>query len=147
MEGRVASVIARSYSTKEECVAFFVDDMFDRVDSTWFEDDGVGYGVLPERFSFYGSRELSDAGFCRDEEEDSLVYTGRPMWNTWFAPRERWLHEKIGKMPLEVARCGFTLVYLHDEFIALGVDGAGYSFVDTHFAELYDLLGMHWHDE
>lgn len=69
-----------------------------------------------------------------------------PMWNTWFIPRG-FTRDWIERHEEEAMDCGFTLIYNDGDLFAIGVDGAGYSFRDAHFTQLYDAMGMHWHDE
>lgn len=70
-----------------------------------------------------------------------------PMWNNWFIPRDLICRDFIENHEEEVAKCGFTIIYYDGEFFALGVNGCGYSFKDTHFKPLYELEGLKWHDE
>ena len=69
------------------------------------------------------------------------------LWGTWFipcAPEAEWIEEHKE----EVADCGFTLIFDADDhgLFALGVDGAGYSFLIKHFLPLYRARGLQWHD-
>jgi hypothetical protein len=71
-----------------------------------------------------------------------------PMWGTLFECEDRWLGENILEKLQGVYDCGFTVLDGFDELnVCLGVAGAGYSFYDAHWQPLYDLLGLHWHDE
>lgn len=70
------------------------------------------------------------------------------MWSTWFIPRDMCICHFIEKNPETVMDCGFTIIYDEDgELFALGIDGAGYSFIDSEFTRLYDAEGLKWHNE
>jgi len=86
--------------------------------------------------------------YChKSEGYDSQAENWPAMWGWMFHPKEGLDEEWIRNHPELPAQAGF-LVYDCDEAgILLGVDGAGYSFHDTHWAKLYDLRGLHWHDE
>ena len=66
------------------------------------------------------------------------------MWNTWFIP-SGWVQRFAEQNPEKVAECGFTLISNEGSLFALGIDGAGYSFREHHFAPLYDAMGIAWH--
>lgn len=132
-------MITRTYTTKEECARLFVEERFDKIDSTMVTD-------LPEWYEHYEFRGESDEDPEEDGWDDSLAYVEPPMWNTWFEPSDSFIYEKIEDMAKEVADLGFTLIYRDDEFWGLGIDGAGYSFYEEHWIPLYDLLGLTWHE-
>lgn len=68
-------------------------------------------------------------------------------WGWMFHPKNCIDEDWIRNHPELPAQAGF-LVYDCDEAgILLGVDGAGYSFHDTHWAKLYELRGLQWHDK
>lgn len=145
--------IIRKYETKEECVDCFISERFDLLDSTLITE-------------LYGWRDRWDFVSCYDEEidgpredvswydeDDELMYyesdytvNGAPAWNTWFEPNDSWIKRWCSDNIKKLTECGFVVI-LHDgEFWGLGVDGAGYSFRDTHFTRLYDAMDLHWHD-
>lgn len=135
------TMIKREYKSKSDCVNFFINEDFDSFPSWVVTDTGNGANEYWfEYWSFKG--KLDD-----EEQGEEYGYVDVPMWNTWFIPRDsaniHWIetHEK------ETMDCGFTLIYNEGELFALGVDGCGYSFADTHFAALYDAQGLKWHDE
>ena len=96
-----------------------------------------------EEWEFEGVLDEEEA----EEQESKYGYVGVPMWSTWFIPSDSCLIRFIEENPEKVMDCGFTIIYYKGELFALGVDGCGYSFRDTHFTRLYDAEGLHWHDE
>lgn len=131
-------MIKREYKTKSECVGLFVEQEFDAFPSWVVTNSPEWY----ENWSFYGQLDEYEA----EEQEVDYGYVDVPMWSTWFIPNgltRDWIerNEEI------VMDCGFTIIYYDDDLFAIGVDGAGYSFLDTHFLHLYDAMGMKWHDE
>ncbi len=130
-------MIKRTYTTKSECVKLFMEEDFSAFPAS----------IVFENRDWYDSWEFEgkvDEECAEDGEEYGDVDV--PMWGTWWIPRDsvniRWIEEHRE----ETMDCGFTLVYHEDELFALGVDGAGYSFLDAHFAPLYDAQGLKWHD-
>jgi hypothetical protein len=81
-----------------------------------------------------------------EPEED--YYSGLfPMWGTLFNPKsgldEEWIQNNLEK----VKECGLrAFEYYPTGDIFLGVDGAGYSFMDNHWIPLYKARGLQWHD-
>lgn len=71
-------------------------------------------------------------------------YMGRelPMWGTmWLCEKGYWSHHIN-----ELANAGFTVFDLKDENqLLVGIDGAGYSFFESHWEPLYDSMGYKWH--
>ncbi len=67
---------------------------------------------------------------------------GYPMWNTmWLLDRDYWIEHVQ-----ELSESGFTVYDAEDlDKLVVGIDGAGYSFMDEHFAPLYDRMGYTWH--
>lgn len=133
------AMIKREYKTKEECVGLFMDDDFDAFPS-WVVTDADSDWY--EHWTFRGELDEYEA----DKQEEDYGYVDIPMWSTWFIPRG-FVYDWIERNEEAVMDCGFTLIYHDDDLLAIGVDGAGYSFRDTHFARLYDAMGMRWHDE
>lgn len=134
-------MIKRIYSTKNECVEYYMEqfDCFPS-DVLRLEDlYNLTDGNLTDGFGF--------RFFEWDEEEQEMVLTGPPMWNTWFIPRDSICTHFIENHEEEVAKCGFTIINYDGVFFALGVNGCGYSFKDAHFKPLYELEGLKWHDE
>lgn len=131
--------IIRKYETKAECVGLFIDECFDRFPSM----------VVTEQDGFYDSwrfEGLLDGEDTDDEDElDTYGSTHMPMWTDWFIP-DYWVEGFIERNPEIVAECGFTLIYHEGWLFGIGVDGAGYSFRDTHFTRLYDAMGITWHE-
>lgn len=71
-----------------------------------------------------------------------------PIWNTFFTSKDYSIEEWIKKNLYKVAECGFRIYkYEETDSIYLGIDGAGYSFIDEHWEPLYDAIGCKWHDE
>ena len=97
----------------------------------WLEENGEDY------------EDLDDALEAFQESEDASPI---PMWATYFhATQDR---DWIWKNASEVwKKTGFIVYDIPDVGICLGVNGAGYSFYDTHWLRLYDLRGLQWHDE
>lgn len=142
--------ITRKYETKEECVGLFVDENFDAFPSWTVTEQDCWF----DRWEFEGIRDSEDLAYDGIDDEEGLYEFGLthpPMWNTWFIPNW-WVRGYVERHVEEVAEMGFTLIYEsgHDyseHFFALGIDGAGYSFRDTHFTRLYDAMGITWHEE
>ena len=117
-----------------------MDDGFDAFPSWVVTEQPDFY----ENWSFMATLDEDEA----EEEGEEYGHTHEPMWSTWFIPDDTCIRRFIEENPEEVMDCGFTLIYdKDDDFFALGVDDAGYSFRDTHFTRLYDAEGLHWHDE
>lgn len=130
-------MITRTYKTKEECVSLFVEEGFDAFPSWVIKDRDC----WDEGWEFIGKLDEYEA----EEQEEEYGYVGDPMWSTWWIPdwvNSHWIEEHKE----EAMGCGFTLIYHDGELFAIGVDGAGYSFRDTHFTELYDAEDLHWHE-
>lgn len=131
-------MIKREYNTKEECVELFMKDCFDMFPS-WviIDTDSDWY----EHWTFRAELDEYEA----EEQEEEYGYVDVPMWSTWFIP-DSYIHNWIEKNEEKAMDCGFTLIYHDDVLFAIGVDGAGYSFRDTHFTRLYDELNFIWHE-
>ena len=127
-------MIKKIYETKDECVSFFVNSEFE-----CFPSDVLTYPYGD--FEYWGRT-------WDDDSEDKYGYVDIPMWTTWFLP-SRFVEGFIDRYPEKVADCGFTIIYETGtcNIFALGVDGAGYSFLNEHFRPLYDAMGLKWHDE
>lgn len=72
-----------------------------------------------------------------------------PYWSTMWSFRDsaddRWLSDCDGIR--KMTECGFR-IFENDEFgYFFGIDGAGYSFYETHWEPLYKARGLRWHDE
>lgn len=135
--------LVRKYETKEECVGLFVDENFDAFPS-WVVTEHDSFW---DDWEFEGIRDAEDEWMGDEEEkiEGTFGITHLPMWNTWFIPNW-WVRGYVKRHVEEVAEMGFTLIYNEGVLFALGVDGAGYSFRDTHFTRLYDAMGIRWHE-
>lgn len=131
-------MIKRIYSTKSECVEYYMEQ-FDCFPSGVLELEG--------NYNLYTCNTKGFRFSEWDEEEQEMVFTGPPMWNTWFIPRDSICRQFIESHEEEVAKCGFTIINYGGVFFALGVNGCGYSFKDAHFKPLYELEGLKWHDE
>lgn len=130
-------MIKRIYKTKRECVELMVNEDFNAV-RPW---DFLSEEEIYERFFFYGEPEDEDG-----TEPIDLVCC--PMWSYWWVPNDSVVRRWIENHYQEVVDCGFTIVEDADGyFYAIGIDGCGYSFFDTHFLRLYNAQGLHWHDE
>lgn len=145
--------IVRKYETKAECVGLFMDEMFDYVDSTLITEN-AGWRENWEFVSTWDEEEHDEdeEPFWFDEDEGLVYYEspysydGGPAWLTWFEFSDGFMRDRAERLRKEIAEdCGFILIYHDGELWGLGVDGAGYSFRDTHFTRLYDLLGFKWH--
>ena len=124
-------MIKRIYRTEEECAELWVSEAFDAVREGWF----FNWPDFCERFEFMGLEETGKYG-----------PTHAPMWSTWWRVTE-WLDQVwISEHPEETAEAGFTLIYMDGELFALGIDGAGYRFLDAHWVPLYRTRGLKWHD-
>lgn len=138
-------MIKREYKTKEECVKLFVEEDFDCFPS-WVAIDPT-QGASEYWYEHWTFRGILDDEESEEQDGETYGYVNVPMWNTWFIPRDSVNIHWIETHEEQVMDCGFTLIYNDDELFALGVDGCGYSFVDAHFAPLYDAQGLKWHDE
>lgn len=134
-------MITRTYKTEGECAKLFVNECFDSFPALELSNR---FSDWYEQWSFEGIMDSEDA----DDEEDIDTYgsTHEPMWGTWFIPdglMAGWIldHKE------EVAKCGFTLIFdNYYDLFAIGIDGAGYSFMDEHWIPLYRARGLQWHD-
>lgn len=126
-------MITREYKTKEECVGLFMDEEFEAFPS-W---------VVTDSPDFYDHWEFVST--LDDDEDEEYGCTHEPMWNTWFIPGGL-VSRFIERNDEKVMDMGFTLIYHDDELFAIGIDGCGYSFRDTHFTRLYDAIGFKWHE-
>lgn len=131
-------MIKREYHTKSECVGCMMEECFDAFPS-WVVTDSVDWY---DSWFFRAKLDEEEA----EEQEEEYGYVGVPMWSTWFIP-DNFMFDWIERNEETVMDCGFTLIYHEDDLFAIGVDGAGYSFRNTHFARLYDAMSLHWHDE
>lgn len=132
-------MIKREYKTKLECVECMMHEEFDFFPS----------GVVTDQLDFFGRWEFYGK-LDEDEAENygcEYGYVDVPMWSTWFIPSDSFHERFIMENPETVMDCGFTIIVHDGEFFGLGVDGAGYSFRDTHFMRLYDAQDLKWHDE
>lgn len=129
--------ITRTYTTKRDCVQLYFREGFSTFPS-WV----VTETDLWEKFDFQACYEEDG-----EEYEDAYGYMGIPMWGTWFIPVDSCIRRFIEENPTKVMDCGFTIIYDEDgELFALGIDGAGYSFIDNEFTRLYDAEGLKWHE-
>lgn len=133
-------MIKREYKTKSECVGLFMEQDFDHFPSWTVTDSGNSNWW--DYWSFYGELDVCEA----EEQGEEYGYVDAPMWDTWFIPNGC-VYDWIERNEEEVMDCGFTIIYYNGDLFAIGVDGAGYSFRDSHFTRLYDAMGMKWHDE
>ena len=131
-------MIKREYKTKSECVGLFMEQDFDFMPS-WVVTDADNWY---DHWSFRGILDEYEA----EMQEEEYGFVDCPMWGTWFIPNG-YPFDWIERNEEEAMDCGFTLIYHDDYLFAIGVDGAGYSFRDSHFTRLYDAMGMKWHDE
>lgn len=144
--------IIRKYTTEEQCIGLFMDEMFNYIDSTLITDNPE-WRESWELVEDYDSDEDEEFVNWFDEDKNLIyfetedTYDGTPAWQHWFEITDEWLRHKIEQLSEEVTRdCGFVLVYRDYELWGLAVHGAGYSFRDTHFKRLYELLDFHWHE-
>lgn len=131
-------MIKREYKTKRECVGLFEEEGFDAFPSWVVTDSDSEWW---ESWTFRAELDEYEA----EEQGEQYGYVGVPMWSTWFIPNY-FIYDWIERNEDTVMDCGFTLIYHDDDLFAIGVDGAGYSFRDTHFTRLYDAMEYHWHD-
>lgn len=147
--------ITRKYETKEDCVKLFVDERFDNFPSWVVTDQFARAWDCPsaygddfyEDWAFEGICDCEDAETCGDDSIDGVYgMTHVPMWGTWFIPNDSWIEGFIDENRETVADCGFTLIFHDGDLFALGIDGAGYSFMEHHWSKLYDAMGLKWHE-
>ena len=137
-------MIKREYKSKSECVNLFIEEDFDTFPSWVVTDVNLGANeTWFEHWDFKGKLDEEEA----EEQEEEYGYVDVPMWSTWFIPRDSANIHWIETHEEKTMDCGFTLIYNEGELFALGVDGCGYSFADTHFTRLYDAQGLKWHEE
>lgn len=78
-------------------------------------------------------------------ERDSVLPMWGTMWQFGDSCDEYWL-EELGGLRM-MADCGLR-IYKSEEFgYFFGIDGAGYSFYESHWIPLYKARGLKWHDE
>ena len=86
---------------------------------------------------------ITTEGFDLEKED----YDRFPMWGTMWSFKdtsdEDWARSHLA----ELAACGFRLYESEDYGLVFGIDGCGYSFMDTHWIPLYKARGLHWHDK
>lgn len=80
-----------------------------------------------------------------DVERDDIL----PMWGTMWSfgdnADDDWLEEEDGIRKMSECR---IRIYHSEEFgYFFGIDGAGYSFYESHWIPLYKAIGFHWHDD
>ena len=136
--------ITRKYETLEDCTHLWVGQDFMNVDKDWFTTN-------PNvEIEFLGIVDEEDGYDEEDEEYGSFGPTHEPMWNTWFMPKESLDIEWVNNNQEAIAKLGFTIIYISSEYfdeVALGIDGAGYSFYEQHWIPLYELRGFTWHED
>lgn len=140
--------LIRKYETKDECVRLFVEESFNRFDSSLITQD-FKYDDWFYKWMFYVPYDRVE-----DYDEDDPFYnrpgeltpSNVPMWNWWWEIEDSWMYDWIKKHEFEVAELGFTIIHHDDELWGLGIDGAGYDFYSAHWEPLYDLLGYKWHE-
>lgn len=104
---------------------------------SFFLDEDVCEGYLNNLSS-------NDDLFCEGCEiciEENTPEDVLPMWG--------WLWEIKDDLYIEdLSELGFR-VYKSDlyENLIVGIDGAGFSFMDHYWLPLYNLIGLKWHDE
>lgn len=89
-----------------------------------------------------GTEIITDDTNFEVEHDDTL-----PMWGTMWqfdnSCDNVWLEENNG---IELmSDCGFRIYEIGEFGYIFGIDGAGYSFMETHFIPLYKARGLHWH--
>ena len=127
------------YKTTKEAARAWVRDYFSAVPQWLVEEHNS-----PEQWEYFG--KLGEYEAEAWGAEYGSVYP--PMWGTYFTPDDMLDEEWILDHMEEVAECGFTIIQNHENgFVALGVDGAGYSFYDAHWIPLYKARGLKWSDE
>lgn len=86
---------------------------------------------------------ITTEGFDLERED----YDRFPMWGTMWSFScsfdEDWALSHLEEM----AACGFRLYESEDYGLVFGIDGCGYSFMDTHWVPLYKARGLKWHDK
>lgn len=109
--------------------------MRDRFGDLWYD-----------AWNYEGNMDYDDAD---EDEVGAYGYTHEPIWNTWFVPSYNFEALWIEEHKEQVADCGFTLIFDADdnEFFAIGVDGAGYSFMEKHFLPFYRAMGFQWNNK
>lgn len=127
---------------------------YDRVyitDGEYYGNDGEIVGRREGRFDAILIVRLDGEDREVDVlEEDVEVYRDGllPMWGTLWAFGDSiddwWLEECDGLRLM--ADCGFRIYEQEDYGYIFGIDGAGYSFYESHFIPLYRARGLHWHD-
>lgn len=72
-----------------------------------------------------------------------------PMWGTMWSfgnsLDDAWLSD-YGGIKL-MSECGFRIFYSAEFGYFFGIDGAGYDFYEAHWIPLYEVRGLHWHEE
>lgn len=125
--------ITRTYTTEAECAHCWVNEDFDQIPERLVLNQSDFF----EHYEFFGI----------DDETDEYGYVDAPMWSTYFSPNTRLDADWIADNAEEIARLGFTLIFEDGETFALGIDGAGYDFYESHWVPLYRLRGFTWHEQ
>ena len=126
-------MIKRIYRTEEECAELWKSECFSPVEAEWFTNQPDFF----ETFEFFGE----------DGETEEYGYIDMPMWSTWWRVCDRFDEVWISEHQEETVAAGFTLIFRNGELFALGIDGAGYGFLEAHWVPLYRSRGLKWHDE
>lgn len=96
----------------------------------------------------FDNKDLGDAIFAEDEfevERDGVLPMWGWLWSFGNSADDYWLEELDGIRLM--SQCGFR-IYEHEEWgYFFGIDGAGYSFMEEHWAPIYRARGLKWHDE
>lgn len=97
---------------------------------------------LYDEFDFYGKRDEWE------DESEKFGPVGVPMWGWVFLVTDSSVERRILADKDAVCDLGFTIIEDYENgYIMLGIDAAGFSFYDAFWEPLYDLMGLHWHDE
>lgn len=120
----------------------------------WIVDSWIGEKLMERSRLMYGSvEELKDevdqeenSNFSEDERARLTAAIAEDDWSVL----EEYIQEDMAGALAIIDGKGNTIgVYIYeiaDQYV-LGINGAGYSFYDSVWPALYDVLGYEWHDE
>lgn len=103
---------------------------------------------------------IVEDGYIIKHDDGTVVFRGvdgfevirddyLPMWGTMWSFSDpcdiHWIEEENGVELM--SRLGFR-IYRHEEWgYYFGIDGAGFDFYEAYWFPLYDVRGLHWHED